>query len=226
MSIDVIGRDSTDARLFAKLWRFVWYKDSGPTFSLTRAHHVEHQAYVLLLADRTGARLPEVLAAGLAGWRDDAIVAVRNPPGEHLSDLPPERLTDAVLDDAWTNLRTLARRAHHPRQPLDRQRRASTATARPGWSASRTGSRRPPTPASAWIGCSCSPPPPRAVGEDRALGAADRALDDDELVDLLAFVEPTALTSAAKRHVTNAKALLKSAPRQGRRAHRRRGSRS
>ena len=84
LSIQVVGRDSTDARFFAKLWRFVWYKDSGPSLSLTRAHQVEHQAYVLFLAGRTGARLPEVVAAGVAGWRDDALLVVRNPPGTSL----------------------------------------------------------------------------------------------------------------------------------------------
>jgi hypothetical protein len=36
VSIEVVGRDATDARLLSKLWRFIWYKDSGPTLSLTR----------------------------------------------------------------------------------------------------------------------------------------------------------------------------------------------
>jgi undecaprenyl-diphosphatase len=104
LSIEVVGRDGTDAQLFAKLWRFIWYKDSGPRLSLTREQQVEHQAYVLFLARRTGARLPDVVAAGLAGWRDDAIVVVRNPPGVRLSGVEPERVTDAILDDAWANL--------------------------------------------------------------------------------------------------------------------------
>ena len=207
VSIDVIGRDSTDARLFAKLWRFIWYKDPGPTLSLTRAHHVEHQAYVLLLADRTGARLPTVLAAGLAGWRDDAVVAVRNPPGDRLSDLPLERLTDAVLDDAWTNLRTLheGRITHGNPWTGNVVVDGDGATGLVGLedgvtSASDARLRLDRVQLLATTA--------GVVGEDRALGAAHRALDDDDLVDLLAFVEPTALTGAAKRHLTNAKALL------------------
>ena len=44
VSIDVIGRDAADARLFAKLWRFLWYKDSGPTIALTRTQQLEHRA--------------------------------------------------------------------------------------------------------------------------------------------------------------------------------------
>ena len=104
--IDVLSRDSTDARFLTKLWRFVWYKDSGPTFSLTRGAQVEHQAYVALLADQTGAR-SRPARAGVAGLRQDAIVAVRNPPGDPLSDLAPDQITDGVLDDAWSNLRLL-----------------------------------------------------------------------------------------------------------------------
>ena len=114
LSIDVVGRDSTDARLLAKVWRFIWYKDSGPTLSRTRTAQVEHQAYVLFLAGRTGAKVPELVVAGLAGWRDDALVVVRNPPGTSLQETESGRLTDAVLDDAWTNLGRLheARIAH------------------------------------------------------------------------------------------------------------------
>ena len=123
LSIEVVGRDATDARLFAKLWRFIWYKDSGPTLTLTRANQVEHEAYVVLLAGRTGARVPDVVAAGLAGWRDDALLVVRNPAGSTLRDVEPARVTEAVLDDAWTNLARLHDGTHRPRQPLGGQRR-------------------------------------------------------------------------------------------------------
>ena len=34
VAIEVIGRDANDARLFAKAWRSLWYKDSGPTLTL------------------------------------------------------------------------------------------------------------------------------------------------------------------------------------------------
>ena len=98
-----VGRDATDARLFAKVWRFIWYKDSEPKLSLTREHQVEHEAYVVLLAGRTGARVPDLVAAGLAGWRDDALHLVRNPAGVRLADVEPERQTDAALDDPWAN---------------------------------------------------------------------------------------------------------------------------
>jgi len=42
--IEVIGRDASDARFFAKVWRSIWYKDSGPTISFTRMGQLEHRA--------------------------------------------------------------------------------------------------------------------------------------------------------------------------------------
>ena len=104
LAVEVVGRDSTDARLFAKLWRSVWYKDAGATVSLRRGQQVEHQALVLLLAQRSGAVVPDLLAVGIAGARDDALLVVRNPPGRALADLAPDAIDDGVLDDAWANL--------------------------------------------------------------------------------------------------------------------------
>ena len=54
LAIRVVGRDSTDAHIASKLWRFLWYKDSEPTFTLTRGYQIEHQAYVLLLGGQDG----------------------------------------------------------------------------------------------------------------------------------------------------------------------------
>ena len=98
----------------SKVWRFIWYKDSEPTLTLTTGYQIEHQAYVLLLAGKTGARVPELVAAGLAGWRDDAVLVVRNPDGSPLVPRRSRRLTDSVLDDAWAGSRAPARCSHRP----------------------------------------------------------------------------------------------------------------
>src|SRR6202023_924544 len=42
--VKLVGRDEADARLVSKLWRFVYYKDSGPTLFLSRAHQLQHEA--------------------------------------------------------------------------------------------------------------------------------------------------------------------------------------
>ena len=45
INASVYGRDAHDAQLLAKLFRFVAYRDSGPTLTLTRVQQVEHEAY-------------------------------------------------------------------------------------------------------------------------------------------------------------------------------------
>ena len=87
VDVSVYGRDAADAQLLGKALRFLFYRDSGPTLSLTRLQQVEHEAYVNLMAQRAGARVPEVLAAGRAGPSGDAVLLTRPPPGERLADL-------------------------------------------------------------------------------------------------------------------------------------------
>jgi len=53
------------------------------------------------------------------------------------------------------------------------------------------------------------------VGEERALAAADRALGNRGLGDVLPMLEPAALTSAARHDVSDTKALLKRLRDQG-----------
>ena len=50
--------------MLAKVWRFVIYRDSGPTLILDRLQQVEHEAYLTLMAERSGVLVPDVLAAG------------------------------------------------------------------------------------------------------------------------------------------------------------------
>ena len=107
MSIELIGRDAADARLLAKVWRWVWFKDSGPTIALTRTQQLEHRAYLLLLAERVGVQVSSVVIAGIAGARETALLVLREPDGLPLPDVDPERVTDSVLDDAWQNLARL-----------------------------------------------------------------------------------------------------------------------
>jgi uncharacterized membrane protein YbhN (UPF0104 family) len=94
IAVDVYGLDASDAQLLAKTARFMLYRDSGPTLTLTRRQQVEHEAYLTLLADRAGARVSRVLAAGPAGPARDALLITCPPPGQPLSGfaafvLPP-----------------------------------------------------------------------------------------------------------------------------------------
>jgi undecaprenyl-diphosphatase len=103
LSIKVIGRDESDARLVAKLWRIVMYKDSGPRLSWTRLADVEHEAYMTLLASDGGVRAPRPLVAGRGG--PSAALLVQRPiPGVPLNDLAPGLVTDELLQALWSQV--------------------------------------------------------------------------------------------------------------------------
>ena len=90
LSVRVIGRDEADSQFLAKLWRFVVYKDSGPELYLTREQDVEHEAYILLLAERAGVQVPDVIVAGTAG-PGAALIVGRTSNGRVLADLIPRK---------------------------------------------------------------------------------------------------------------------------------------
>jgi uncharacterized membrane protein YbhN (UPF0104 family) len=100
VDVSVYGRDASDAQLLAKTVRFLFYRDSGPTLALTRRQQVEHEAYLTLMADRAGARVPVVLAAGPAGPARDALFVTRPPPGRMLSTFAPYVLPPAPVEGA------------------------------------------------------------------------------------------------------------------------------
>jgi tRNA A-37 threonylcarbamoyl transferase component Bud32 len=95
----VYGRDATDARAVAKLWRFCFYRDSGPTLILDRFQQVEHEAYMTFMAERAGVPVPEVLAVGRFGPSGDAAIVSMHPAGRALSESRPADVPDGILDE-------------------------------------------------------------------------------------------------------------------------------
>jgi len=99
IELSVYGRDASDARMLAKLWRFCLYRDSGPTLILDRLQQVEHEAYLTLMAGRAGVPVPDVLAAGRFGPSRDAALVTRLPDGPALSQADGAGLADVILDE-------------------------------------------------------------------------------------------------------------------------------
>ena len=64
LDVKIFGRDAWDGQLIVTLWRFVWYREQGPTLTLTRLQQVEHEAFLGLIAERRGAMVQPVVAAG------------------------------------------------------------------------------------------------------------------------------------------------------------------
>jgi uncharacterized protein (TIRG00374 family) len=99
IELSVYGRDASDARILAKLWRFCLYRDSGPTLILDRLQQVEHEAYLTLMAGRAGVLVPDVLAAGRFGPSRDAALVTRVPDGVALAEATGADLADGTLDE-------------------------------------------------------------------------------------------------------------------------------
>ncbi|MDQ1430388.1 MAG: hypothetical protein QOF40_990 [Actinomycetota bacterium] len=105
--VDAFGRDQRDARIAARLWHRLMYRDPGVTVFGSRTQQVEHIAYTLLLAEREGIDASRLVRTG---ENDNAAVLVTKPAsGTAIHDLAPERVTDAVLCHAWSQLRQLHR---------------------------------------------------------------------------------------------------------------------
>jgi uncharacterized membrane protein YbhN (UPF0104 family) len=99
VELSVYGRDASDARVLAKLWRFCFYRDSGPTLILSRDLLVEHEAYLTLAAGRAGIGVPEVLAVGRFGPSGDTAIVTRLPEGTLLADTDLTAAPDGTLDE-------------------------------------------------------------------------------------------------------------------------------
>jgi glycosyltransferase 2 family protein len=110
LGIAVYGRDAADARLLTKAGRFLLYRDSGPSLTITRLQQVEHEAYVTMRAGLAGAAVPEIVEAGTTGPSRDALLVYRMPPaGIALSDTDAAGISDATLDDLYRQLLILRR---------------------------------------------------------------------------------------------------------------------
>ena len=114
LNISVYGRDAADAKLLTKVGRFLFYRDSGASLTLTRLQQVEHEAFLTLRAGQAGVTVPGIAEAGTAGPASDALLVCRQPPGTPLSATDADDLSDAALDDIYRQLLGLrqARIAH------------------------------------------------------------------------------------------------------------------
>jgi uncharacterized membrane protein YbhN (UPF0104 family) len=207
--VTVLGRDAVDVGIYSKILRFVWYKDAGPNLILGRAQQVEHRAYLLLLADRAGSRVPEVVAAGTAGDLGHALLVTEALPGRPFSQLSADELTDRILDDAWRNIKRLhdARLAHGGLS-LDNiilLPDGTTALADFSHTSSSASTERLALDSAELLAGSAA-----IVGESRAIEAALRVLGNGEVEALLPLLQPSAMSRQVRHELGKAKPLLSS----------------
>lgn len=236
--VSFCGRDSADTQLLSKAVRFALYRDSGPSLTLTRWQQVEHEAYVMLMASQTGARVPDVVAAGPAGPARDALLVTHPPAGQKLSTWTPSdadadadgavangevldgdansALTDAALDDVFRQVLTLraARIAHGTISTstivIDGDRCGLVDFQASGVAASPEQLDRDVAAAMAAAAVT--------VGPDRTVAAAVRVLPTDAIVAALPFLQRAALGPAVSRTLRGHKAELTALRETGARA--------
>ena len=108
LRVDAFGRDQRDARVAAKIWHRAMYHDPAVPVFGSRVQQVEHIGYTLMLAERADVPAARLVRTGVGGA--DAAVLVTTPPsGTPIGALAADRLTDAVLADAWKCIGALHR---------------------------------------------------------------------------------------------------------------------
>jgi undecaprenyl-diphosphatase len=194
--VRVLGRDEADSQFLAKMWRSLVYKSSGPQLYLTRSEDVEHQAYTMLLAERSEVRVPEVVVAGTAG-PGAALIVTRALDGTPLDELTADDVGDELLADLWRQVRELhdALVAHGELHTHN----VVVVDGRPvvtGFLASTTGAdelRRAADVAELLTSTAV------LVGDDRAVAALAAGLGTDALHDAIPMLQAPALTHTTQR---------------------------
>ena len=138
-------------------------REPGPAGRAHRVHLDARRA-------RARAARAELVRTGVGG-ADAAVLVTMPPRGTPIGSLPVERVTDAVLRDAWKQLDALHQRRHRARRTSTACASSSTTTAR---SRSTTSAR--PTRAASSTGCDRDDAAllvltAQLVGDDRAVAA-------------------------------------------------------
>lgn len=205
VAIDVIylDRDDRDVELFARIIRSIRVRDvDEQSISVRPRVRAAQLAMATSMAERAGARVPEVLAVAPSG-DDSAIVALASPTGTSLRSLDPDAIPNAGLDDLWRQLGHLhgAKMAHRAlsRDHLvldgDRATLLGMDTAILASSAeSRAVDRADLLVSTA-----------QTVGIDRALDAATRVVPATDLEAALPFIQLPALPAHARKEARKPK---------------------
>jgi glycosyltransferase 2 family protein len=194
--VKVLGRDEREARLLTKIWKFLYYKDSGPTLYLTRIQEVEHQAYLTLLARNGGVRVPPLVVAGTGG-PGTVLLAERDLGGRLLAEMERAEIDDALLADVWSQAAQLHHlRIAHGRLNTGQVLATADGAAIVGFAfASASASEEDRAGDTAELLTTTA----AQVGAERAVQAAVRALGVEPIVAALPLLQSSALSREARR---------------------------
>lgn len=193
LDVKVFGRDAWDGQLIVSGWRFLWYRDGGPTLSLTRLQQVEHEAFLILLAEMRDVPVPDLLAAGLDAGGDALLVTERLGVG---LDAIGAGATDGQLAAAWSAMGRLHASgiSHGGIAPNVLRVVDDTVRLTDFGRAQVSPGRDDRLVDQAQLLVSTA----IAVGPERAVSAAAEAIGVDGLAAASSFVQPAALTRSLR----------------------------
>ncbi|MGW5237845.1 lysylphosphatidylglycerol synthase transmembrane domain-containing protein [Monashia sp. NPDC004114] len=196
VEIWVYQRSTVDTQVLSRLLRFLWYRNARMPVPLTRLQNLEHHLAVTMRAAEAGASSTSILAAGLAGSAEDVVVVTTLDHGRTLAELDDDVLDDRLLDTLWQLMLRLGR-AGVSHGAITAEAAATDGTS---WTLRNLpgGSVVASDRDLAADRAACLVVTAGVVGPDRAAAACRRALDDQQLGDVLSMVQVAALPADAR----------------------------
>ena len=123
-----LGRDAWSARRRSRLWRQAWYQSGRSQFGSDRRQQIEHESLALLLADKRGVPVPDVVTVGMTRTGDALLVT--DLGDRTLAETSADEVDDDLLDCGLEAARRSPRSRNQPRLArrhphLGRRRRRS-----------------------------------------------------------------------------------------------------
>lgn len=190
LTIEVYGRDAYDNQLLARIWRRLVYRAPGPAIGFNRLQLAQQEVFLTLLAGNTGVPSLEVVTAGRTRY-DDTLAVLRGD-ATPLADLPADAVGDELVLAAWDAVFRLeaANIAHSHIAPET----LVLIDGRPGFVRYAAAVLSPDAETRMTDRAQLLVTTATAVGETRAVAAAEQALGSEGLAALLPYLQSAALS--------------------------------
>ena len=198
--VKIYGRDAWDGQLITSLWSSVWNRGETPRVG-GRLQQVEHEAFVTLLAERSGITVQPVVTAGLAEGRD-AILVIETGDARPLSALGPDDVDDATLRRIW-ELNAALFRARIAHGELDAEAVVIRPDGTPALSELGGATVSATTVAMQADRAQLLVATALTAGYRRAVHAARTELGGDAIAVVLPYLQPAALTRPTRRALSD-----------------------
>ena len=196
--VKVYGRDAWDAQFVGSLWNSLTTRGENLQVTAGRRERVEHESFVVLLAERAGVPVLPLVASG-ESVEGDALL-VTDGSAEPFTAIPAEQVDARMLAQAWATLSGLhAIGIAHRRIDGDRLvRRGDGSFALADFAQARTSAEQSDLlidRARFLVTLALK------VGPDMAIASAVKAIGLSALGEALPYVQPAVLTRELRRAV-------------------------